>query len=34
MAVESKRIHAVTANGFIIKLIMFIFLFTLNEKFL
>jgi hypothetical protein len=29
-----KRIHAVTAEGFMIKLIMFIFVFTLNEKFL
>ncbi len=33
-AMFPKRIHAVTANGFIIKLIMFIFVFTLNEKLL
>jgi len=29
-----KRIHAITANGFMLKLILFIFVFTLNEKFL
>lgn len=29
-----KRIHAVTSNGFILKLVLFIFVFTLNEKFI
>lgn len=29
-----RRIHAVTVNGFLIKVILFIFVFTLNEKFL
>jgi hypothetical protein len=29
-----KRIHAVTVDGFILKLILFIFVFTLNEKLL
>jgi len=29
-----KRIHAVTADGFMLKLVMFIFVFTLNEKFI
>jgi len=29
-----KRIHAITAEGFLLKLVLFIFVFTLNEKFL
>ena len=29
-----KRIHAVTSDGLVLKLILFIFVFTLNEKFL
>jgi hypothetical protein len=29
-----KRIHAVTVDGFLFKLVLFIFVFTLNEKFL
>jgi hypothetical protein len=29
-----KRIHAVTVDGFLIKLVLFIFVFTLNEKLL
>jgi len=29
-----KRIHAITVNGFMLKLVLFIFVFTLNEKFL
>jgi len=33
-AMFPKRIHAVTVDGFLLKLILFIFVFTLNEKFL
>ena len=33
-AMFPKRIHAVTTEGFMIKLVMFIFVFTLNEKFI
>jgi hypothetical protein len=29
-----KRIHAVTVDGFLMKVIFFIFVFTINEKFL
>jgi len=29
-----KRIHAVTSNGFLMKVVLFIFIFTINEKFL
>ena len=29
-----KRIHAVTTDGFLMKVILFIFVFTINEKFL
>ena len=29
-----KRIHAVTVDGFLLKLVLFIFVFTLNEKLL
>lgn len=29
-----KRIHAVTPNGFLMKVVLFIFVFTINEKFL
>ena len=29
-----KRIHAVTVDGFLMKVILFIFVFTINEKFL
>ena len=29
-----KRIHAVTVDGFLLKVILFIFVFTINEKFL
>jgi len=31
---RSKRIHAVTIDGFLMKVILFIFVFTINEKFL
>jgi len=33
-ALFPKRIHAVTVEGFLLKLILFIFVFTLNEKFI
>lgn len=33
-AMFPKRIHAVTADGFLLKVILFIFVFTLNEKLL
>jgi hypothetical protein len=29
-----KRIHAVTPDGFLMKVVLFIFVFTINEKFL
>ena len=29
-----KRIHAVSSDGLLLKLILFIFVFTLNEKFI
>jgi hypothetical protein len=29
-----KRIHAVTSDGFLMKVVLFIFVFTINEKFL